>query len=196
MSRILVVCTGNICRSPIAEGALRAALRRTLGDRAPDVESAGTSGWEGSPAMPESIEAAAERGIDISSHVARRLTRRHVLEADAVVAMASEHRDAVIRAMPEAAGRTFTLKELVRLVEALPPALDEGADLAQRVGAADELRRSGFGGNPHDEDIVDPLGLPLASFRAVAWEIDEWSTRLAERLGVARFVSGPPFPAT
>jgi protein-tyrosine phosphatase len=182
MACILVVCTGNVCRSPIAEGALRAALRRTLGTGAPDVASAGTSGWEGSAAMPESIEAAAERGIDISRHVARRLTRGHVADADVVIAMAAEHRDAVARAMPEAAGRTFTLKELVRLLEALPPPLDGDADLDQRIAAARDLRRSGFPGNPHDDDIVDPLGLPLASFRAVAWEVDEWSARLAEHL--------------
>src|SRR5436190_12345923 len=146
MAFILVVCTGNVCRSPIAEGALRAALRRMLGTRAPDVASAGTSGWEGSAAMPESIEAAAERGIDISGHVARRLTRGHVADADVVIAMAAEHRDAVARAMPEASSRAFTLKELVRLLEALPPPLDGEADLDQRIAAAESLRRSGFPG--------------------------------------------------
>ena len=74
MTSILVICTGNICRSPISEGLLRNALQRRFGPAAPDVSSAGTSGLEGSGAMPESVQAAAELGVDISSHVARRLT--------------------------------------------------------------------------------------------------------------------------
>jgi protein-tyrosine phosphatase len=173
MPSILVICTGNICRSPMAEGFLRATLRRRFGDRAPTVASAGTTGWEGSGAMPESVEAAGERGI-----------RGDVFDADVVVAMAAEHRDAVSRAMPEAAARTFTLKELVRLLEALPPPTRPLVpdDLPDRVAKADELRRGGFAGNPHDEDIVDPLGLPLESFRAIAWELDEWTARLAQSL--------------
>src|SRR4051812_27837660 len=84
------------------------------------VESVGIVGWEGSPAVPESVHAAAECGIDISGHVARRLERRHVEQADVIVGMAGEHRDAVAGLVPEAASRTFTLKELVRILEALP----------------------------------------------------------------------------
>jgi protein-tyrosine phosphatase len=184
MPSILVICTGNICRSPMAEGFLRTTLRRRFGDRAPTVASAGTTGWEGSGAMPESVEAAEERGVDISGHVARRLTRGDVFDADVVVAMAAEHRDAVSRAMPEAADRTFTLKELVRLLEALPPPTGPLGpdDLPDRVAGAEEVRRGGFRGNPHDEDIVDPLGLPLESYRAIAWELDEWTARLAQSL--------------
>jgi protein-tyrosine phosphatase len=184
MPSILVICTGNICRSPMAEGFLRTTLRRRFGDRAPTVASAGTTGWEGSGAMPESVEAAEERGVDISGHVARRLIRGDVFDADVVVAMAAEHREAVSRAMPEAAARTFTLKELVRLLEALPPPTRPLGpdDLLDRLAKADEVRRGGFAGNPHDEDIVDPLGLPLESFRAIAWELDEWTARLAQSL--------------
>jgi protein-tyrosine phosphatase len=187
MLSILVICTGNVCRSPIAEGLLRAAVRARLGDAAPVVSSAGTAGWDGSGAMPESVEAAAERGIDISGHVARRLDGDLVASADLVLAMAEEHRSSVNRTTPEAAGKTFTLKELARLLEALPahpsdrPA-DPGATLVARVSDADALRRSGFDGNPYDEDIVDPLGLPLESYRAIAWELDEWCGRLADGL--------------
>ena len=47
---------------------------------------------------------------------------------------------------------------------------------------ADALRRSGFAGNPLDDDVADPLGLPLASYRAVAWELDEWVERLVNGL--------------
>ena len=194
MAFILVVCTGNVCRSPIAEGMLRAALEARLGDEAPMVASAGTAGWEGSGAMPESVAAAAEHGVDISGHAARRLEPEHVGAADLVIGMAAEHRDHVAHAMPEAVGRTFTLKELVRLIEALTPADPAGEPLSQRVRRADELRRGGFDGNPHDEDVVDPLGLPLESYRAIAWELEAWCDRLAD--GLAGAVPAPSTAGT
>jgi protein-tyrosine phosphatase len=185
MASILVVSTGNVCRSPLAEGFLRAALEGKLGASAPTVSSAGTSGWDGSPAMAESVAAAAERGVDISGHRGRALVPDDVRDADLVVGMSAEHRDAVDRLVPEAAGKTFTLKELVRLLDALPgadPAAPPADALAGRLTEADRLRRSGFEGNPHDEGVVDPLGMPLDSYRAVAWELDEWSRRLADGL--------------
>lgn len=185
MACILVVCTGNVCRSPIAEGMLRAALAGRLDDRAPVVTSAGTAGWEGSAAMPESVAAAAERGVDIADHSARRLLNEHVREADLVLGMAAEHREAVAASVPDAASRTFTLKELVRLLEALPSPPGEkspDARLAARVAEAGALRTSGFRGNEFDEDVVDPLGLPVESYRAIAWELEEWCGRLVDGL--------------
>jgi protein-tyrosine phosphatase len=183
VASIVVVCTGNVCRSPIAEGTLRAALWERLSGDAPSVSSAGTSGWDGSSAMPESVAAAAERGVDITSHVARRLTASILAEADLVVCMAAEHRREAARLLPEAAARTFTLKELVRLLEALPNATEaRPVPLVARVAGADDLRRKGFEGNPDDEDVVDPLGLGLETYRSIAWELEAWTARLADAL--------------
>src|SRR5512133_3699358 len=155
MASVLIVCTGNVCRSPIAEAALRAALTERFGNRAPAVSSAGTAGWEGSGAVAGSVEAAAERGHDISDHVARMLTPAMVGDADLVLCMAAEHRDAILSVASDAAGeRAFTLKELVRLLDELPPA--SGADpetLAGRIAQAATARRSGAATNPWDEDI-------------------------------------------
>ena len=193
MASILVICTGNVCRSPIAEGYLRGALEARLGDEAPLVASAGTAGWEGSGAMPESVAAAEELGVDISGHAARRLRPEHVRAADLVLAMAAEHRDEVAHAVPEAAGRAFTLKELVRLIESLPPvqaARPSAEGLPARIRAADDLRRSGFAGGRYDEDVVDPLGMPVDSYRGIAWELKEWSDRLVDGL-VGRAASIP-----
>ncbi len=183
MAAILVVCTGNICRSPLAEGFLRAELASRFGSTAPVVSSAGTSGWEGSGAMPESVEAAAERDVDLSAHVSRALTAGRILEADLILGMAGQHRGAVSDDFPEAAGRTFTLKELVRLLEALPAASEEGEPgeiLIRRIAEACALRAAGFSGNAYDEDVADPIGLPLEAFRAIAWELDEWCGRLTD----------------
>jgi protein-tyrosine phosphatase len=180
---IVVVCTGNICRSPIAEGALRAVLRERFGDEAPTVASMGTAGWAGSRADPFSVSAAAERGVDIGAHRARRTDATELRAAQLVVAMAGEHREELVDVDPALIDTTFTLKEIVRLLEALPPQAGEPADLLhRRVRAAAELRRNGFAGNAMDEDVIDPLGMPAEAFRAVAWELGEWSARLADGL--------------
>jgi protein-tyrosine-phosphatase len=183
MTSILVVCTGNICRSPIAEGLLRDALVARFGRDAPTVSSAGTMGVEGSSATPESVTAAAERGIDIASHRARRLNVEPARDADLILGMAGEHREA-LEGSPVLMARAFTLKELVRLLESLPP-VAAGAgpgSLVERVAAADGARRGGFRGNRLDDDIADPLGLSLQSYRAVAWELDAWIGRLVDGL--------------
>jgi low molecular weight protein-tyrosine phosphatase len=198
MASILVVCTGNICRSPMAEAFLRRALVRKLGPRAPGVMSAGTVGWEGSGPMPEAIEAASERGLDITNHVGQRLNAAMIEDADLVIAMAAEHRDSAVEMLPGAASRTYTLKELVRLLETVDRLLastgqgdtpdevgvgdDVTADLGVRIAQADAARSRGGDANPWDEDVIDPLGLPLDTYRAVAWELEDWSDRLVDRL--------------
>jgi protein-tyrosine phosphatase len=184
MASILVVCSGNLCRSPFAEGVLRRMLTERLGASAPSVSSVGTIARDGEPATREAIAVASEHGIDASSHAARRLARDHLAEADLVLAMAAEHRDAVARLDPEAATKTFTLKELVRLLEDLPGPDQVGGrgSLAARVAEADAHRRSGVEGNPDDEDVADPLGHPLETYRAVAWELAAWSERLVRGL--------------
>ena len=183
----------------MAEGFLRRALVRKLGARAPGVMSAGTVGWEGSGPMPEAIEAAAERSLDISNHVAQRLNAAMIGDADLVVAMAGEHREAAAELVPAAASRTYTLKELVRLLETVDRIMtstgrgpqtdddvgssdDVAADLGVRIAQAHAARTSGGEANPWDEDVVDPLGLPLDTYRAVAWELEGWSDRLVDRL--------------
>jgi protein-tyrosine phosphatase len=181
MAAILVVCSGNICRSPIAEGLLRRALERRLDDGAPAVGSAGTIAVDGAPAMPESVEAARERGVDIRTHGARRLTPQLIDDADLVVGMAAEHREAVARLLPGAAARAFTLKELTRILEARATAETEPR-LDARVGAAAAARANGAPANRFDEDVVDPLGMPLETYRAIAWELDEWIERLLRAL--------------
>ena len=180
MTSILVVCTGNICRSPIAEGLLREALRVRFGDEAPAVSSAGTAGLEGRPATPEAVEAARERGTDISGHVAREVTEPMVGDADVVVTMTREQREELRAIAPAVA--VFTLKELVRVLESLPPGANDAATTPERREAGARARAAGFVGNPADEDVADPLGLPLESYRAIAWEIDEWTDRLVDGL--------------
>jgi len=172
MATILLVCTGNICRSPMAEGL----LRQFLAERGVDeivVESAGVSGWEGSTATADAVRAVRELGIDIARHEARRLSQSQVESADLVVALAAEHRDAVVRVHPPAEPKTFTLKELVHLLRRLHPPGDSrpAGKLQAAVAMAQQLRSEGTE-RPVGEDVADPLGLGLDSYRATAWELE------------------------
>jgi protein-tyrosine phosphatase len=168
---VLFVCTGNICRSPVAE-----ALLQTRGGELGlpiSVRSAGSWAQKGNPATPNAILAAREMGLEIEGHRARPLADRLVREADLVLALAREHRDEILYLVPEAASKTFTLKELAALLEALPPApvhADRDAAVS-RISEADRLR--GGAGAPvlRDPDVRDPIGSALFAYRDVAWDI-------------------------
>jgi len=179
---ILLVCTGNICRSPMAFGFIRQLLRERGISTIP-VRSAGVQAWDDSPPTPEAVEALQERGIDISSHMARRLNRSLIEDADLVLAMSAEHREATHRIVPTAADRTFTLKEFVQLLESadgLPMAGDPEEELHAAIERAAEARTDPERRELTDEDVADPLGLGIEAFRAAAWEIGELTQRLAD----------------
>ena len=200
MGTILLVCTGNICRSPMAYGFLSQLLRER-GVSSIRLESAGTHSWDDSPATPEAVRALQERGIDISDHLAQRLNRSLIEEADLVLGMAGDHRDAATRIVPSAAERTFTLKEFVQLLEPGDdrPEAAPAADPEHRLRAAVEYAaatradpaRRGF----TDEDVADPLGLGIEAFRAAAWELGELCQRMANAVFGPAGARSEPQPA-
>lgn len=183
MLRVLVVCTGNICRSPMAEGFLRDRSRRLL-DGDLDVSSAGTWARMGSPPMPEAIEAAAERGVDVAHLRSTPIEPEAIDRADLVLTMAAEHRDEVLHIEPRAEPKTFTLKELVRLLAELPEARpDAGREGAlDRIAQANRLRSGPDPPVVLDQDVSDPLGLGFPTYRAKAFEIEEQVEALIKRL--------------
>lgn len=88
--KVLLVCTGNLCRSPMAA----AILRRLLDERNRSdvlVTSAGTAAWEGAPASEGAYLVALEHGLDLSAHRARQLSEEVVVEADLVLGMGRHH---------------------------------------------------------------------------------------------------------
>jgi protein-tyrosine-phosphatase len=87
---ILFVCTGNTCRSPLAEALLRGALV-AKGNTQVAVSSAGTGAWDGAPASEGAYLVALEYGLDLSNHRARLLTREMVRDADLVLVMSGHH---------------------------------------------------------------------------------------------------------
>ncbi|MFH1686067.1 MAG: low molecular weight protein arginine phosphatase [bacterium] len=106
---ILFVCTGNTCRSPMAEGALRMLLDKERPGRA-EVISAGIAAGEGFPATFYAQEAALVWDVDISGHQSQPLTSRLVGRADLIFAMSPRHHRQVLRLDPDAADRTFLFK--------------------------------------------------------------------------------------
>lgn len=108
MFRVLVVCTGNTCRSPMAAAAMTAALG--LDSERIAVESAGTAAWEGQPATAPAIEVAAQAGIDLSRHRSRRVTPAMVRSADLVLVMERAHL-AAVRSLGADPERTHVFSE-------------------------------------------------------------------------------------
>ncbi len=101
--RILVVCAGNICRSPVAEAMLRRALP------AKQCSSAGLGALVGHGVEPTARALAEADGLDVSSHQARQLTVEMLQEADLVLVMSDGQRRAVADLAPETLGKTMTL---------------------------------------------------------------------------------------
>jgi len=108
MKTILFVCTGNVCRSPMAEGILRYALQGRGDFR---VLSAGLGAMEGQPPSAYAIQAVRELGIDISRQRSRMLTPELVHQADFIFGMTHSHIDTVMLLYPHAAEKTFLLRE-------------------------------------------------------------------------------------
>jgi protein-tyrosine phosphatase len=103
--KVLVVCIGNICRSPTAEYLLRERLR----GRTTTVDSAGLAALAGNRIDPRAGDLLAEHGIDASAHRARQLDEAAILAADLILVMQRAHLASLARYSPHAVGRTFLL---------------------------------------------------------------------------------------
>lgn len=117
MSSVLFLCLGNICRSPLAEGAFRALLAERGLAAAIDVDSAGTGGWHAGEAPdPRSVRVAAEAGVDIAGQRARALAAEDFLRFAWIVAMDASNEADALRRMA-AAGATGVRARVVAFSE-------------------------------------------------------------------------------
>jgi protein-tyrosine phosphatase len=173
--RILFVCTGNVCRSVIAERLARHGIRSRLGDEAARfaVASAGTVGLDGSPMHGYTRQALTRLGADTDGFVGHQLAADDIDAADLILVACAEHRDEVLMMCPRASRRSYLLREFARLAVAVPPSGAKDAVQRVRDAVADAARMRGR--IPYVEPAADEIGDPAAdaeAFLACAHAID------------------------
>lgn len=190
--RILVVCTGNICRSPLVE----TLWRTRLDPHYVQLASAGTRALVAHPMPDEAQALAVQHGVpaDIAGeHRARQLTADMIAEADLVIALAREHRADVVRTLPVAARKTVTLREAARLVESLVDAPHLDVPQLRALPVADALRElvplalaergvAAPPAEPLDDDVVDPYRQAPEVYARSGEQISDATTRILTAL--------------
>jgi protein-tyrosine phosphatase len=174
---VLVLCTANICRSPMA-AALLARRLAALGVTVP-VLSAGML-HDGEPPLPEVVSVMAARGLDTAWHRSHAARDADLAAAGLVLGMARENIRHAVVTVPLVWPRAFTLKELVRRGEQIGPR-PPGETLAGwlRRAHAGRERAALLGDSPLD-DVADPTGGPPQAYAGTAALLDGLVSRLAE----------------
>jgi protein-tyrosine phosphatase len=183
---VLFVCTGNICRSPMAERLLAARLPESARDQVA-VSSAGTHALVGYEMDGPSAQVLAELGGDGRDHVGRRLKRPLVDAADLILTATVAHRSQVLRESPGALRRAFTLLEFVRLGAPLTPAGQDEDGLRRRVAEVAGQRGLVDPPEPGADDIADPYRQPMDVVRACGAQISAAIDGVLGVLGLRSF---------
>ncbi|WP_298744266.1 low molecular weight phosphatase family protein [uncultured Microbacterium sp.] len=181
MFEILTVCTGNICRSPLAA----VILQTRLGARGAQVRSAGTHGLDAAPMTPEAQRLAVEHGVSpelAAAHRSRYLGPADLRSPDLLLAMSREHRRRVVETDPSRLRSAFTVREFARLAKDCTD--DDVRDAAERAGADPSARvRAAIGAvgqmrgmsappaDPADDDVIDPYRRSWATYQTSAAQL-------------------------
>jgi protein-tyrosine phosphatase len=198
--RLLFVCTGNICRSPLAERLAVAWAQQTLTAGAARVHiwSAGTDGLDGKPMDAKSASALSRLGGDPTGFTARTLVPDMVGAADLVLTMTRRHRRLVLAGAPGALRRTFTLPEAADLLQTADidgivdlPLQERARELALRLNAGRAHRRG-----VDADDVHDPIGQSGSTHKYVADRIARKLRPLADVLFADEHIDRPSAPSS
>jgi len=188
MKTILFVCTGNTCRSSMAEALLKDKIQslKTNGNTLGDWEdirviSAGTSAAPMQKASPQAIEVMSERDISLREHRSKPLIEELIREADLILTMTTNHKNYVLDMDPEAEDKVFTLKEYIYSPENEDSVLDEMNVIFQKI----QRKREEF--MIKNQKRLDELkkkreGL-LRDLNAITWEIKKIEDDFLDDIG-------------
>lgn len=174
---VLVVCVGNVCRSPVAERLLRV---RTEGSDV-EVSSAGVNAVVGDRIDPLAAEELVRLGGDPGDFAARQLTSSMLADADLVLTATRAIRSQVVALSPAALRRSFTLRELAALLAEPPWPPDDRTSLDVSLARAGDWRSS-VGLRGDELDLPDPIGRSAKVHRQVADLIDDATAVIAPHL--------------
>ena len=157
---ILFVCTGNTCRSAMAEGIFRKMLKeRTEDDSKFNIISAGTSALPGMSPTLEAIKVMNEQGIDISRHIATQVKEDLVKKADLILVMSDTHKYYIKTKFTFAQDKIYLLKEFAQ------------------IGEFKSIQKT-----EDNYEVVDPLGRPIEFYRIVARELKENLEKILDKI--------------
>ena len=191
LPRILVVCTGNVCRSPYMERTLQRIVDDAWGAGAVEVHSAGTGALVGAPIDPGSETLLREKGVDTAGFVARQIAKEHASGSQLVLTATRAHRGPVASLHPRALRYTFAVGDFVHLAAAIPdaemPTTDDAGEWLSQVTQLVAQRR-GLVAPPQasDVDVVDPYRRGPAVFAQMDRELEALRPGLARALGERR----------
>lgn len=153
---ILFVCTGNTCRSSMAEGIFKHMMKNANIENI-NVSSAGISAYEGDAANEKAIVALNKKGIDITLHKAKLLTKELISESSLILTMTSSHKRMIITALPEHSNNVYALKEFAYII-------------------------NGEETDSKNLDIADPYGLDYNAYEKTAEEIEEQLQKIIKNI--------------
>ena len=157
---ILFVCTGNTCRSAMAEGIFKKILKeRTEDDSKFNILSAGISALPGMSPTPEAIKVMTEQGIDISWHIATQVKEDLVKKADLILVMSNTHKDYIKTKFTFTQDKIYLLKEFAQ------------------IGEFKSLQKT-----DENYEVVDPLGRPIEFYRIIARELEENIEKILDKI--------------